>query len=282
MIYLRGGAFRMGSTDEDLAAATRWCRDAGLACRQDILDREKPARDVVLDPFFVDRTEITNEQFLAWLEVQPFRIDGGRLVRDEAGQLVLDLHPAHSGLEVASDRLRVRAGAARKPVVQVTWLGADRYCRAAGKRLPSEAEWEFAARGSARRTFPWGEAAPRCDDVVFGRTKGAGCAGAGGPDDVGSAPGDVTPEGVRDLGGNVAEWVADAFTAPYPACAPRCANPVVEGASAETAVRTIRGGDWALTPDATRGAGRSRREQGKALSSVGFRCAQAAATVGAR
>jgi serine/threonine-protein kinase len=157
--------------------------------------------------------------------------------------------------------------------VQVTWLGAQLYCRDRGGRLPTEAEWEFAARGTARRPFPWGEQEPRCGEVVFGRTPGSGCPPGKGPDEVGAAPADVTPDGVRDLGGNAAEWVADVYAAPYAPCEPNCRNPGVDG-NDQAAVRAIRGGDWAQTADACRAAGRSRREQDKAQINVGFRCAQ--------
>jgi formylglycine-generating enzyme required for sulfatase activity len=277
MVYLRGGSFLMGSTDEEVAAALRSLHDQGIANRQELLDREKASRMVKLGGFFLDRTEVTNERFLTWLDGQAARVEQGRFVRDERGDLLLDLHPAHSGIAHGASGFAVRPRFSQRPVVQVTWLGAQRYCQDQGKRLPTEAEWEFAARGSDRRSFPWGEGEPRCGEVVFGRAEGGACPPADGPEPVGTAPGDVTPEGVRDLGGNVAEWVADAFVAPYPSCAPECASPVVElPGGGPDLQRVIRGGDWAEPADACRAPGRSRREQDKAQINVGFRCAMSA------
>ncbi len=263
----------MGSSEQELAATLEWCRARGLACRPDLLARETPARDVRLRPFFIDRTEVTNDAFRQWLGRQPFRIDLGRFVRDERGTLIADLHPGHGGITVSPGGFAVREGYGSTPVVQVSWHGAERYCRDAGKRLPTEAEWEFAARGAEGRRFPWGDGEPRCGDVVFGR-KGGACGAATGPDPVGSAPGDVTPEKVSDLGGNVAEWVEDAFLAPYPSCGAGCENPVTKSGDASQVLRVIRGGDWAQGADACRSAGRSRSDPGSVQINVGFRCAR--------
>lgn len=95
-----------------------------------------------------------------------------------------------------------------------------------------------------------------------------------GPAEAGTAAGDVTPEGVRDLGGNVAEWVADAFEETYGGCGAGCRNPLVTGAEEGAVLRVIRGGAWDLTADASRSAGRSRADQGKPQIDVGFRCAE--------
>ncbi len=275
MAWVPGGSFAMGSSAAALAEARRWCQERGIACRGDLLAREEPVRTVQIDGFFLDKTEVANDEMPAWLEKQRFRIDQARFVQDEKGRLLLDLHPAHSGLEAGASGISARADRARKPVVQVTWLGAQRFCEDQGKRLPTEAEWEFAARGPSGRTFPWGSGDPACEQVVFGRSPQGECPSESGPEDVGAAAGDVTSEGVRDLGGNVAEWVADAFEAPYPSCDPPCANPVVARSSLDASLqRSIRGGDWSQSADACRAAGRSRREQGKAQVNVGFRCAK--------
>lgn len=263
----------MGSSDAELDAAVQLCKTTGSACRRATFEREGPVREVTVDPFALERTEVTNAQLADWLSRQPVHVEGHRFVRDGSGALLLDLHSLHGGIEPVGSAFRARTGMAQKPVVQVTWFGAQRYCRELGRRLPTEAEWELAARGPSGRRFPWGAGEPRCGDVVFGAPAGAGCPAVAGPADVGTSSGDVTPEGLRDLGGNVAEWVADAYVAPYRACGAECRNPVAGAPDAGAVERVVRGGDWQAPAVASRGAARARSDQGAAQVNVGFRCA---------
>jgi formylglycine-generating enzyme required for sulfatase activity len=264
----------MGSTSAEIDAAMQRCEQARSDWRRETFDREAPVREVTLDPFLLDRTEVTNEDYARWLSSREVEVERGRLVRS-GGVLLLDLEPGQGGIEQApAGGFIPRPGRARKPVVQVTWFGADRYCRDHGQRLPTEAEWEYAARGAMGRPFPWGEREPACGQVVFGRAPGTGCSGDPGPDEVGAAPGDTTPEGIRDLGGNVAEWVADAFVTPYPACGADCHNPTQAGPEQGKLLRVIRGGDWREPANACRAAGRAKGDQGGMRTNVGFRCAR--------
>jgi formylglycine-generating enzyme required for sulfatase activity len=193
-------------------AAARPAACGGVAVDEGCPAVEPPAavRETPVAAFDLDRREVTNAEYAAWLnasielwKLTPYGIVATRgepalpLVRTEKcgdGLIITPEHRAHVTLE-----------AARWPVVCVTWSGADEYCRARGKRLPLEAEWELAAKGSEGRPFPWGAELPRRDAVAFGLRDVAAVHAR----DVGSSPQDRSPEGAYDLGGNVAEWVED-------------------------------------------------------------------------
>ncbi|MFO0587302.1 MAG: bifunctional serine/threonine-protein kinase/formylglycine-generating enzyme family protein [Polyangiaceae bacterium] len=280
MVHLPGGAYRMGSTAAEIDAE---CARLGPDCRRDLIEREQPARDVTLSPFHIDEHEVQNIEFATWLrnirqmlEVHPDdESHEDRWVRErDKGLLLMDLYPGECGVAYRDKQFSARPGFEHRPVVQVTWDGARLYCAARGKRLPTEAEWEYAARGAARRRFPWGDEAPRCDGVFFGRTAKAPCSSLPrGAHDVGTAPQDRTPEGVFDLGGNVGEWVEDQFLlAHYPSCG-TCVDPKVEeaGTPAED-LRVFRGGSWESTEISSRAATRSRWKRNEVMTGLGFRC----------
>jgi formylglycine-generating enzyme required for sulfatase activity len=285
-IAVPGATFAMGSEPREIRAAYAFCQRLGVRCAESIYQREGPVRQVTVSPFALDRTEVENGHFAAWLARNPrVIIDKRRLVLED-GALLVDLYPGteYSGLTLRGGRVEVRAGFGDKPVVQVTWEGAARYCRDQGGRLPTEAEWELAARGPEGARFPWGDEPPRCEGVVFGRVADKACPGqVPGPAAVGSAPQDVTALGLRDLGGNVAEWVQDAFLPRYPPCPGPCKDPlvrpedVVAGASngGEPSLRVVRGGAWYRAAEAARSAGRGRARWDQVQGDIGFRCAYA-------
>ncbi|MEZ4313456.1 MAG: SUMF1/EgtB/PvdO family nonheme iron enzyme [Polyangiaceae bacterium] len=282
MVYLPGGTFRMGSTPAEIDAE---CARLGAGCRRDLIEREQPPREVTLSPFYLDVNEVTNADLAAWLEnaahlliVEPDPDQDGmlRYVKTrEGGLLAVDLYPGQTGIQVREGKFEVRPGFERKPAIQVTWDGARLYCSARGKRLPTEAEWEFAARGSVPRRFPWGDDPPRCDGTVFGRAPDGACPDKpAGPQDVGTSPQDRTPEGVLDLGGNVGEWVADQFVlSHYPPCGD-CADPKVEEPAPLTDdLRIFRGGSWSAAEQSSRTTTRSRWKRTDLTTGLGFRCA---------
>jgi serine/threonine-protein kinase len=191
---------------------------------------------------------------------------------------LLDLLPPHAGVMRAEDGdFIVRPGHEHEPVGQITWDGASLYCTGRGKRLPTEAEWEFAARGRTARRFPWGEQVPRCGEVAWGRDEDLPCAPRPlepGPLAVGAAPLDRTPEGVRDLGGNVMEWVQDQFIKPYlPGCGD-CVDPRIEApVPLQEDMRVLRGGSWAHGWHMARSTMRGRWKRTEVMTNAGVRCA---------
>ena len=282
MVRLAGGTFEMGSTAVEIDAE---CRRLGADCPRPLLDREQPVREVTISPFQLDAHEVDNAAFAAWLEAIAPSLEvredrdshAVRFIDLRAGNvLITDLSAGLSGVARTPDgHFAARAGQERKPVSLVTWDGASLYCGAWGKRLPTEAEWELAARGTTRRRFPWGNDAPRCDGVAFDRAKGGACEGRPqGAADVGTSPQDRTPEGIWDLGGNASEWVEDPFALPYyPPCG-ACVDPRAEPSPPPADdLRIRRGGAWAMPDLMSRGATRARWKRSEVLDGLGFRCA---------
>jgi formylglycine-generating enzyme required for sulfatase activity len=245
----------------------------------------RPAHTAALGPFLIDRHEVTNAEFAAFLntlDARPIRdapagrvargdVDGGdadRLFEADPGpgrRRLVELDDEHSRVAIAGGRFAPQPGYERHPAVEVTWEGARAYCHWRGARLPTEAEWEAAARGREGRTYPWGNAQPTPGRAVFGRRSGE-------TEPVGSRPAGATREGVHDLAGNVAEWTSSLYR-PYPYDpADGREDPAAEGE------RVTRGGDHVFdsAPERLTGFFRSgfSRAPDRGHRHVGFRCAR--------
>jgi formylglycine-generating enzyme required for sulfatase activity len=275
MVLVDEGTLTVG---QPAAAVEKQCSDLGPLCRPKVLSYQVPASRVTVAPFFLDVREVTNQEFVdvlngaaASLHVEPDEDDHlPRYVRLDAGlgaaeSFLLDLEPKFGGIESTQGLFHARPGRDRWPVNQVTWFGARFYCRAQGKRLPTEDEWEAAARGADDRPFPWGGSAPRCGQVLIpndGFLSVPGCPETASLDDVGKWPQDVTPRGIRDLGGSVAEWVDAVYSDE---------GRDRQGASAPEAPRVFRGGSFYYSYMA-RTSVRNKRPGNTGHIDVGFRC----------
>ncbi len=217
---------------------------------------ELPQRRVYLDAFEIDKYEVTNLQYLKFVLATgrnpqiDWRYDGGNF----------------------------QESMAHHPVMHVSWYDADAYCRWAGKRLPTEAEWEKAARGEDGRIYPWGNQPAGLSRANFGRS------GLSGP--VRDRPerlllyppiiavdryeNSVSPYGVHQMIGNVAEWVADWYDKDYYTAAPD-RNP--KGPEQGTQ-KAFRGGGWIDSTTTMRAAMRNGADPNTKMNWLGFRCAR--------
>lgn len=278
MVLLAGGRLRMGSTPEELRTAGSQCGAVGALPCEDLLARESPPVDVDVAAFHLDVHETSAAAFAAFLNAQSELV----LTKDRVLQRGAPLfglgHEKYSGIEVHAGTFAAADGFGDRPVTMVTWTGASRYCAARGARLPSEAEWEFAARGPERREYALGAGPLRCADAVFGRDPGGlrlqGKRRATRPGPCASlSPGtgpvtaaDRTTTGIFGLTGNVREWVQDAWSEQLGA----------RGEPPGPVERAIRGCGWNEPAFFCRAARRSHDQADYSDVAVGFRCARSA------
>jgi formylglycine-generating enzyme required for sulfatase activity len=227
LVYVPAGQFIMGSADSD----------------SDANPEEKPEHTVFLDAYSIDLTDVTNAMFAKCVL---------------AGNCQAPSPPRSQ----TRDSYYGNASFANHPVINVSWNDASAYCVWAGRRLPTEAEWEKAARGTDGRKYPWGNTAPWQMRLNFSGLVGDTSA-------VGNYPAGASPYGVLDMAGNVRQWVADWYSATYYASSPD-RNPA--GPASGTA-RVLRGGSWFTGASGVRAAIRARYYPDYRDYLTGFRCA---------
>jgi serine/threonine protein kinase len=284
MALIEVGTIEVGRNADEI---DRECREIGAGCDRELMQREIPRRKVAVPAFFLDRDEVTNAQFAKLLNDYMGQVvvtededyhkprfvhrNGGTGDRD----VLYDLNDQHGGgIDYTGSpghhpRFIVRPGYDRLPAAQMSWYGARLYCESVGKRLPTEDEWEAAARGRDDRRFPWGNALPRCGDVVIGNDGKIPMAGPCPPGDValravGASLQDITPDGVRGLAGGVSEWTSSLYVEGLGSMAPT-------SVPRETP-RVFRGASWATSLMA-RSSGRSKRPPSIMGANIGLRCA---------
>ncbi len=236
MVLVSAGPFTMGSPgkalDEDAA--------------------ERPVHQVDLPAFLIDKCEVTTAQYAEFLNAV-------KRTADVAGRPYVGLDE-YLSLEQIGGQWRPKKGMEKYPMGNVTWYGAAAYARWAGKRLPTEAEWEKAARGTDGRKFPWG------NTMDFARFR----LGVDRFSPVGSVAEGASPYGCLNMADNVWEWTSSVFK-PYPYNA---ADGREDPQSSER--RVARGGSFAGEPEIAHAAYRFRPEPGFHHRYLGFRCAKSA------
>ncbi len=254
MVYVPPGQFEMGSDDSEVDRALELCDmfyQGG--CQREWFEVEQPLHTVILDRFWIDQTEVTNGQYARCV---------GAGACEPPARASSDTRTAYYGDTAYEDF----------PVVNVSWEQANAYCEWIGERLPTEAEWEYAARGPEGRRYPWGDEYDgarlnSCDvNCGYSWAEEEFDDGYGDTAPVGNYPPGASWCGALDLAGNVWEWTADWF-GDYAAGSQ--ANPTGPSSGTERAVR----GDAA---DGTRAVSRSAARHGMSPNSLyqytGFRC----------
>lgn len=231
MVLVPGGEFARGRTHA--------LPDDGLKWYPDVMKDDRPIRTIRVDPFFMDEHEVTNDEYAAFV-----RATG---------------HPAPYNWPAKN----VPEGKGAYPVVDVSWEDAAAYAKWAGKRLPTEAEWERACRGTAAGAmYPWGDSNPAKTDARFNSVEG--------PAPVGKCKANTF--GLYDMAGNVWEWCSDWYAKDYYAEAP-ASNP--PGPS-QGRYRVLRGGSWADEAKYLTCANRSWARPAERSPNIGFRCVKPA------
>jgi formylglycine-generating enzyme required for sulfatase activity len=256
MVHVPTGEFIMGSTDAEVDSALALCNEYYGDCERSEFQDEQPVHTVYLDAFYIDRTEVTNAQYRKCVEA------GACDVPSSMYSIYYD-----------------NADYAQYPVVGVSWYGADAYCQWAGRRLPTEAQWEKAARGTDGRTYPWGNTFDGswvnfCDrgcDFAWEDTGAYDGYMYTAP--VGSYPDGASPYGALDMAGNVREWVADWYGSDYYGRSPSQNPPGPDSGDS----KVLRGGSSYSGVSRVRPAYRFSNHPADSyfgVSFVGFRCAR--------
>jgi formylglycine-generating enzyme required for sulfatase activity len=233
MVSVPAGEFTMGSNDGD--------------------SDEQPVHTVHLDAYAIDKYEVTNAQYAGLLNA--------RGNQQEGGDTWLDADDPDMRIHQVGGVWQADAGYGDHPAVEVTWYGALAYCTWAGKRLPTEAEWEKAARGTDGRTYPWGDQLPDCSRA------NSRC--VGDTSRVGSYPSGASPYGVLDMAGNVWEWVNDWHSSGYYSVSPYRNPPGPTSGS----YKVWHGGSWGSDAYYLRAAARFCKYPDYGNLDLGFRCA---------
>ena len=232
---------------------------------------EKPVHTVYLDDYYIDKYEVTNAQYATFLN------EYGKN-EDAVGHELLELADSDCLIEKVESVYKPKSGYEDHPVIEVSWYGAAAYAQFHGKRLPTEAEWEKAARGGlVGKKYPWG------DNITHDN---ANYSGTGGKDqwDRTSPVGSFAPNGygLYDMAGNVWEWCADEYKSTYYSESPK-ENPLGPGTPVRfvnddftnvNSPRVLRGGCWGNSTLGLRCAYRVWYDADFTSNNFGFRCSQ--------
>lgn len=249
MVYVPAGTFLMGSAEGDINAG----------------EDEQPQHPVTLSPFYMDKFEVNVAQYVAFLN--DLGNYAGACYSFDCTLPVIRVGSTsfiEETIQANNPTYTAVAGFENYPVNYISWYGASAYCAAVGGRLPTEAEWEYAARGTDGRLYPWGNAQPDRTKAVFNSS------GIDNLLPVDALPAGASPFGILGMAGGVWEWVSDWYEAGYYFNSP-IANPTGPDNGPG---RSARGGAWPNNnqADRIRSTNRNLFEPDFLSSTIGFRC----------
>ena len=266
-VTVPGGSYMMGTTVDEVIAAVDECKNVYQgSCEASYAEDSFPAHPVAVDAFQMETTEVTFQQVVAFLNSR----GPGTHLNGCAGFPCIETRNESPDALILYDgaNYSVQGINPQYPAYGMTWYGAREYCEAIGRRLPSEAEWERAARGDEGLVYPWGNAwnpdlakTSRSTDTTQG------------PLAVGSYPLGASVYGVNDLAGNLAEWTADWYDENYyknfslDAAAQNPRGPL------QGLEKTLRGGSFNSVPFFARAVHRQSWDPSGSQRWIGFRCA---------
>jgi len=260
-----GGTFLMGTTEEEALQAMDECALYGRTCDNlEWVADSLPLHEVTVNSFEMEIYEVTITQYVAFLNsLGPYSHRDGCLgmpcaltqMEDDNSTITFD-HQTYGVLNPDFYR--------HHPATMVTWYGAQAYCEALGRRLPTEAEWERAARGAQNLIYPWGFSF----DETYANTAIPESAGTARVNDYWTG---IGPYGMYNMAGNVSEWTADWYDSTWYSLQSdaRVSNPTgpVDGSE-----KVVRGGAWDTIPLFARNVHRMSENPYLATSAIGFRC----------
>jgi formylglycine-generating enzyme required for sulfatase activity len=271
MVYVPAGEFEMGSTDNELDKALRICNASLENCQRTWFEDEQPVHNVTLHNFWIDHTEVTVKQFAAFVSTTGHQTTAeltgiGRVWKEATeGWQETDganwRHPQGPGSSTQDIH----------PVVQVSWRDAQAYCTWIEGRLPTEAEWEYAARGPERKIYPWGNTFDgrylnSCDiNCLTDWKDNRYDDGYAMTAPVTSNPSGASWCGALEMAGNVWEWVLDRYSSYSVGTQINPVGPTTGGG-------VVRGGGWGSIPSSYRTAQRHKHAPDLSDDDIGFRC----------
>ena len=254
MVEIPAGRFKMGMSFKQVGQILKMCAKVDKNCTLWWFKDEMPHHKVYVNKYWIDIYEVTNQKYLEFVKAT-----GHRPALDNTCETKACWQGNLWKGKGFPDKIR------NQPVTQVNWYDADAYCKWRGKRLPTEAEWEKAARGPSGNIYPWGNSPPPGKATYRRKWRGMSTM-----TNVGSYSSGVSVYGVHDMAGNVWEWVADWYDRNYYK-KKISSNP--KGPK-DGKFKVVRGGSWVNYADTLHSAFRRWSRPKVLFNDTGFRCAK--------
>lgn len=266
-INIPAGSFTMGISREEGQIAIQECTDRDRGdCPFDIVTDAIPPHRVAISAFEIDVYEVTYTQYVAYLNYRGAGSHSNGCFSRPCIRTTADTNEALIRFD-GTTYSTAATNYDNTPVAFVTWYGALAYCQTFGLRLPTEAEWEYAASRPDERIYPWGN---EWDETKTLSSKPTIRANQAAIDEF---AGDVTADGVYGMAGNVSEWINDVYDAQYYQTLAGGESIDPQG-STGNGTRVVRGGNFRYGPIFSRNTQRQERSASQAAPILGFRCAR--------